>query len=427
MGKHSSLLIILIVLNLAVLTGCKSDSDINSKRAGQLPARKTPQGFKAIDDESGSGRVLTGSFSSNARSATDALTAILGSLGSDYFDSRPTATGAFCNNEETLAQALFKATLNNVPVRGVAAVMLTGSGGYATVVFDKPESFRDSFPRLIRQVDTGSSGIGSGIGRRGPAQLQRHALGDGSGEVGLPSGWQLQPTAGGTVMAVGPERQGVVLGGMNAVSTNPALSGQSAGLLFAAYSNPQQVLVDVMPQISQGTRIEQIIESVDAGDLLGAGGQSAYIHYRASTQYGSYEGLALIIMGPSQAGLDYLWSCFYSFVTAPAAIFKQELPTLLAIWNSWKLNGQYLAGRLMEAAQTMRSTSEIITQAGQARDEVYAKANEAWSEVLRGQATVEDVQTGGRGKADINDAYYIVQSDPTKYRIVPLSDLNVSP
>jgi hypothetical protein len=425
MRRQKFFLLLLIGLYLSIVTGCFTNSGRNSanggrstrnKTASRLPARPAPDGFTAVNDDDGTGRALIGHFSGNARRASAAISGILQSLGGSYFDERPTATGGFCDQQDREAQASFTATLDDIPVRGVAAVVLAGDGGgSATLIFDQPEALPQSFPRLAQQLAASRPQPQP----RAPVQMQRYQFPDGSGAVSLPDGWQLTSAAGGTVIAMGPQKEGIVLGGVQGVTTNPA-SAYPPALLAAPYSNPPRALADLLPQLSQGTRVERIIEAQAEpyGD-----GQSAYIHFTSANQLGRYEGLAYVIMRPAP-GLNDTWIFNYSIVGAPADLFAQELPTLIDIWKSWQLSQSLVQSRIESAAQTMRSTNEILTQASQNRSEAYARANEAWDEVIRGQATIEDTSTGERARGDLNDADAIVNSDPARYRLVPLPELN---
>src|SRR5216684_5881113 len=95
--------------------GFFSSSSPQARNAAPLPERPAPNGFNLFRDPQGSARVLYGSFSGNARSATAATQGMLQNLRG-YFDDAPQMRTFLRDDADQQAQAFFSATLARQPV-----------------------------------------------------------------------------------------------------------------------------------------------------------------------------------------------------------------------------------------------------------------------------------------------------------------------
>ena len=110
-------------------------------------SRPAPDGFTVIPDRQGTGRILVGSFSGNARSATTTAQGILASLRG-YFDNVPVLQTAARTDSDRQVQALFSASIQNVPVVGVIGINLNAGGGTVAVLYDRAGSLHESYARM---------------------------------------------------------------------------------------------------------------------------------------------------------------------------------------------------------------------------------------------------------------------------------------
>jgi hypothetical protein len=166
----------------------------------------------------------------------------------------------------------------------------------------------------------------------------------------------------------------------------------------------------------------EVIEQAPTPSPTGAG-QAAYILFKYSTQGKSQQGLAFV----STSQIDNTqWLFYSSIVSSPAERFNQDLPTLWAIWKSWSVNPAVFRERMDAAMQSMRETSRIISESYANTQRTYDNVNAAWSQVIRGVTTVENVVTRARGDVDTNIVDRVVRDlneQGYNYRVVPLPEL----
>jgi hypothetical protein len=160
------------------------------------------------------------------------------------------------------------------------------------------------------------------------------------------------------------------------------------------------------------------------------GGQSAYVLFDADfTQGGKtvqHRTLAWVYMF---AKLDLTWEIYYSSATSPAASFEKNLPVMLDVWQSWKVDDKVFAERMREALSSMKECSRIVREIDANRQRVMARACDDWSECIRGTRIVHD------------DKYVEYRTESTyvldevvrglnrhegyeRFHVIPLKDLN---
>jgi hypothetical protein len=389
-------------------------------------ARQLPTGFKVAARSGQSGQALTASFD-GGKSAKATFSGLFKHVGA-YFDGAPQLRAAMADRQDREIQGFFQASYQGAPVRGVMVVTVDGQKGYVGVLFDRPELFPQSVSGLSKQMAAslpqGGAGQGGGRGPARPQPLQRQQLTDGSGWIGLPAGWRITGSYKGTVDAAGPSGELVSLGGYTVAFANP-MPGTQANLITGPIRPPAQAFaayLDVTFQraLSRGIARYQVIEQAP---VQSDGGQAAYLNFRVESQGKAQQGLALVSVKPVDASQ---WFLYCSVVSSPAERFAQELPTLWEIWKSWSVNPAVFRERMDAAIRSMRETSKILTDTYWNTQRTYDNVNTAWSQVIRGVTTVENLVTRTRHDVDTNVVDDVVRSlneQGYNYRVVPLPEL----
>lgn len=388
--------------------------------------RQLPMGFTVAARNGASGQALTASFT-GGRSARATFSGIFKLVGS-YFDQPPQLRAAFADAGDRELQGFFHAVYQGVPVRGAMVITVDGTKGYAGLLFDRHDTFAQSFSGLSRQMQAslpkGAPASGGAPARRRIEPLQQRQLTDSSGWISLPANWTITGSYKGVVDAQGPDGQMVSLGGYQVAYTNP-LPGTPPNIPTGPYRAPAQalgLLLDVSFQraLSRGLAQYQVIEQAP---VQSPGGQSAYIMFKVNAQGKAQQGLALVTTKPID---NSQWFLYSSIVSSPVERFAQDLPTLWAIWKSWSVNPAVFRERMDAAIQSMRETSRIISETYANTQRTYDNVNAAWSQVIRGVTTVENIVTRVRTDIDTNIADRVVRDlneQGYNYRVVPLPEL----
>jgi hypothetical protein len=148
-----------------------------------------------------------------------------------------------------------------------------------------------------------------------------------------------------------------------------------------------------------------------------------------------------------------MWTVFLTELVAPVDTFDHDLPMMLAMSNSLKVNQEVMARKSQQrlndgsAAHAQRMADQKARfEAGQAAhksmQDTFDRQNDAWRagqvgqarrhddviETIRGERTIEDTRTGDRAQTDLghvdNTVERLNESDPGRYRQIPLRDEN---
>ncbi|MBV9926828.1 MAG: hypothetical protein JOZ96_17545 [Acidobacteria bacterium] len=399
------------VVSAAVILSCAlpwqpSSGQTNGGRVGGgLPLRRPPQGMLELPT-GGAGRVLT-SRMSGTPSARKMLTALfIGIEG--YFDARPTLTAAFADAADQNLQAAFVARLGGVPVRGVMAIQMRGGAGQATLVFDRWETFPQTFAQLAEAVSRPAQGGGRSPE---PVRLTPTTLPDGSGRIGLPPGWRIVNSYKGTVDLQGPRGEIMGLGATVAVNSK-MMGGMYAHIPKVDFNDPVRAALDYAAFQRQQVRV------IDAKPVqLPVTGRWAFMRFQMVINDIPVDGLGLYGIMP----VDQVQGILYiSYAIAPSQVFRASLPAMWAAWQSWGVSNAVLSERLNGALASMRETGDIIAGSYGERQETYARVNRAWSDVMRDESVWRD-------PSDPN-THYRVRGNPSPAQMgglepVPLRDL----
>ncbi|HEX4055285.1 MAG TPA: hypothetical protein VHX86_13560 [Tepidisphaeraceae bacterium] len=365
-------------------------------------------------------------------------------------DDKPMVQGAFADaQQQRRGGATFTGMFHGHAIRGTIMCGIGDKGAAVTVIYARADAPAADWAKLLAALPL-------------DAQLQEHPIGDGAGTIGIPAGWKITSSSNvGAVAVTGPGRQDVSLGlGLEVVTpdsmaaatqrqlsyggqVNPAMR-----LLVAPYTAPVDALKNLTPQLSEMSQsrggpsivLDQILETETVPAQL-PGGQAQRIYFSSDhSQNGQTvhrRAWAQMECYPVGSGT---WGIYCSEVSSPDASFDRDLPTMVAIAKSWKLNDsvvqqhtqQNIAAQNQRFAafeQSMREKQDAFDsylKSVQHNELIQERSNANFDEVIRGYRTVYDTETGQRTSADLGNVNEIVNSlneyDPGRYVQIPLRD-----
>jgi hypothetical protein len=120
------------------------------------------------------------------------------------------------------------------------------------------------------------------------------------------------------------------------------------------------------------------------------------------------------------------WHLYVSMATAPAARFGQELPTLQAMWHSWKLSPQVVKDRQESINRSEHEIADMKRSSVALKTRAAAIGALGADQYLRDVETIQNVTTGWKGDCDSHYSQAVVDGlnkAGGNYRIVPPSEL----
>lgn len=386
----------------------------NGGSARALTSKALPQGFQSYKDPQGTGRLIFVKSASGPASATTAMREFLASV-SGLFDAPVQIMAAAGDPQDTIVQALLSARIAGQPIEAVAAVATTKGSSIAGLIYDRSGALRASYPRLSSYF---SKQIGEPASTKETSTApdvstwRRRTGGDGSTSVLMPADWQLATVASGTAILNGPNKEQVVLGLETFVMPN------SRG--YAPYMAPEQALAWFLRNNSlQLVRVLQHDPVSQNG-----GGQEELMMVEIAQQDGSrYKAVCRVITNPM--GMN-IWQFHLSSIAAPEDLFEVSKPTMIAIWNNWKLNPEYVQKSLEHAEETAAQTRAMIMEGAQRSMHAFDNVNEAIDEALRGVSTMENTDTGKRAETQIGTERAVLDAcrrNGVNCREVPINEL----
>lgn len=358
-----------------------------------------PQRSQVFQDPQSGGVAAYGMLNGPAHSAQSVLLSVLEAQESQtnrrfrFFDGIPRLQAVVADRSDHNVQALFSATRQGTPIMGVVSISLD-NGGSVSLLFDRPNSFSNSFLRL-RQAMAQSA-------PRGHAEVPLHSvrLADGS-SISLPQGWNVTNVNKGSVDLSGPRGEEMSLGAAASVYNHVRrLPYMPANYVFQApCCDPVRAYAALFPQIAgalaqRSIRPPQVLDGIlEYQATAWPRGQAAYI--LSASRMAGRPRLNYLLVAAMPSYMDP-WTVYMSGVSAPTDVFREELPTMLRIWGSYSVNPAIFTERLQHAAQTMKSTAEMMRATAAETSRAMQSCHEGWDQVIRGVQTIEDPRTGER-------------------------------
>lgn len=220
------------------------------------------------------------------------------------------------------------------------------------------------------------------------AKLTTKEFPDGTGTIALPSGWRIVESYRGIVQCISPARQQVTMG-MGFVISRPDHPNhqfaREVGIPTSAPFARDGDLAGALRGVLEKSNNKLIsLRSRPAPSGL-PGVPAAFFLYELESEGKRYMALGYFsaIMDSDQT-LGY-WQLYCSVVMAPKESFMKDLPTLMAIWNSWRPNGQKPKpgsdGAMIDAVIASDLKRRQITLAEQ--QAAFDRMNEKFKQVIQ--------------------------------------------
>lgn len=416
--------------------------ELPTNQPGANPAGKAPEGalegYTVLATQE-SGRTLF-ILKTNVHSAKEAVLGTLHDLAR-LFDQKPAVAGGFGDANDRQCRGAFTAKLAGQPVKGTVTAGVGENGTAVSVVYCRANASPGELTNLMKPLSSS-------------AEWVVHPLPGGSGTVKMPPGWTItQSSALGSVAASGPAGQLIGLGiGAEVLTPNSFLAPQaraSGSLLVAPYSDPVTALKTLVPQLSLMSQrkggpaivLQNIISNSPAPPQI-PNGQASWIYsaYLKGNGQNAIRVRELALLECYPVG-PMGWGIYTSYASAPDTNFDEQLPVMLEIAKTWKLNDQAVTdnSRQMINAQnrnfaafqqSMREKNAAFDRYMQSvrnSETVREKSNADFDEIIRGYRTVEDTSTGDRTDVDLGYSKEIVDKLNEKegyqrYKEIPLRD-----
>lgn len=412
----------LLFVTVAALISCnagnqsiaqtQSSSAANGRTSSSLPTRALPAGFQSYKDPQGNGRLIYIKSGEGPASARTAMRQFLASLNG-VFDGPLHITAATGDPQDTVVQAILSSQMAGQPVEAVAAVATSKGSSIAGLMYDRSGSLRTSYPRLSSYF---SKQIGQPVQTKSTAPdlstWSRRTGGDRSTSVLMPADWELATVASGTAILNGPNKEQVVLGLENFVMPN------SSG--YAPYMAPEQALAWFLRK--SGLQLVRILQH-DPASRNGAGQEELMMVEIAQQDGARYKAVCRVITNPM--GMN-IWQFHLSSIAAPIDRFEASQPTMVDIWNNWKLDPQYVQQHLKHAEETAAQTRAMIMEGAQRSMHAFDNVNEAIDQAIRGVSTMENTGTGKRAETQIGTERQVIDAcrrNGMSCREVPIGEL----
>jgi len=249
-------------------------------------------------------------------------------------------------------------------------------------------------------------------------QLRTTALADGS-TVGLPAYWWVSAQNPGSLDIRGPRGEGLSLGAAAPVYTS-APNMPMFHPLVAPCCDPVRATIALAPQIAAGARAMKQPAStlrrvIDSQPVPVPAGQAAYLLTESEQSGQTMLGYAYVLCVPTGIG-QFMY--YISGVAAPEPIFREELPLLISIWNSWSVNPEVEHQRLQHAIESNKETWDIYQSTQAQSQDAHHRAACATDDLVRGQIEIENPRTGEHKKVRNDSAEWWINQG---WQYVPAS------
>ncbi|MDD8027696.1 MAG: hypothetical protein PHI34_14435, partial [Acidobacteriota bacterium] len=375
---------------------------------GAAKSAAVPSGYRLIKDSGLKGGVLISDRSPDTAPGP-ALQAAFDEV-SDFFGGRPQAGEGFADDKGDQNYLFFESSTGDSTRQGIAFAVRMSNKTRLGFAFAPPEQFRTAWPGLLKKAFPDETG---GETKRAELPAMQWAeYPDRSGKIKLPSDWQILESQQGSVLAKGP--QGTAALGWNVqVFTDTWIRQFYPATICAPYTDPVTAYVNVMPQYLTAAYFQnqtppeykiRIVESAPVQAI--SGGQSAIIHAVWDMTVNGQpqptgEEIALVIIAPTASDK---WLYYYSLVSCPSAGFRENLPTLMAIWQSNTVSNRVFERRIADAMKNLREANQIVQDVLTNRQEAMDRSFADWDEYVRGTRPIKDETTGEVRDAPLYEA-----------------------
>jgi hypothetical protein len=386
-----------------------------------------------------------------------------------YFGSRPSILGAYENaRDHKSGTATFAVTSNGKPLKGLVSCKIGDKGATVAVVYCTADAPPAEWAKLTTATAPPVDTAAAATPQPALAPWTEYTFPDGTGSIGLAEGWTTQAqSCMSCVQIKGPADQTVTIGLCFPVQTpdsplvqmhnqlvaNARQMGmqppQEMKMLVAPYTGPVDAMNNLLPQLSKfseasgsfALEMDGLTELPQKVDPSLPSGKAALLTYGVThIQNGTrthFLGGARVETTPVGNGA---WMFYMTEIAAPDKSFKGDTPLMLAMINSLKPNNQVIAEKtrqnldasnrrfaeMQQAHKEQMAGYDAQNKAWEQRELVQSRSNADFDEIIRGDRTVLDTQTGDRTSVDLGNVDRIVdhlnETDPGRYKQIPLRD-----
>jgi hypothetical protein len=465
MKQHNTVrLAFALVLTLGVGAGAHSVSAQTPAKSG-APSESAAAGFAlaaGVDaktlgyDQLGSNKSGRAIYAlKKETSARAALQAALGDVGK-ILGATPIAGGGFVDKtSDHGAGANFNAVVRGNRLKGSVLVGVGSNGAAVSILYAVANAPAEDWSALLAELPAS-------------IKLTDTPFGNGAGTIGLLDHWTISGSDNtGTVVVSGPDDQRVivnmtilVLGPNSQGATQQAQLAQMAARMgkpapppkpVSAYLSPDKAMAALTRFAGQnaaarGQPAEEFktLLSYSPAPATEADAESGLVVYKTTLKKQSTpidkRFMMMTVSRHLPATLQGGWGLSYSGLSGPDKTFDRDLPTMIAIWNSYKpnmkqiqANGQQNMLAIQKQFRTFMSnlkatedaTNRFVDQLN-ASQMAAERGSADMDEVIRGYRKVYDTQSGEEADVNLADSSSIVNAlnerDPGRYVAIPLRD-----
>jgi hypothetical protein len=329
--------------------------------------------------------------------------------------------------------------LDGRAMEGLAIVYApqTGTAGGAVLLDDAdrfPTTVNPMFTRLKQELGAPASpsgaqasGGGPGIAANpgaaaqvGPPQpLQTTVFPDGTGEIRLPAGWQVEKAQMGDVSASGPHGEKLRFGWTIPVMGNGRGPAPGNFVAIPWGTDPANAFKAVLTQLAQKSRHQPPeIDIANAQEIPLQGGKNEFLYgdLDAHDGQGKQYLVAQMISAPPQ--MMGAWQITLFLVYGPPQVMGQEAATISAIFPNYSRNSKQVAVIAnQQIQQGIAQTNQFVNTVGQYMDS-SDRLTAGMSNLLRDQTVVVDTQTGGHATTSDDLAGALINANPGRFQPV---------
>ena len=329
--------------------------------------------------------------------------------------------------------------LDGKAMEGLAIVYApkTGTAGGALLLDDAdrfPTTVNPMFARLKQelgapassagaQASAGGSGTAGNPGASAPAgppePLQTTVFPDGTGEIRLPAGWQVQKAQMGDVSAAGPHGEKLRFGWT--IPVKGTGRGPAPGNFVAIPwgTDPASAFKAVMTQLAQKSRHQgPDIDIANVREIPLQGGKNEFLYGDMDMHDGQGKQylVAQMISAPPQ--VMGAWQITLFVIYGPPQVMGQEAATISAIFPNYSRNSRQVAAIAnQQIQQGIAQTNQFVHTVQQYTDS-SDRLTAGMSNMLRDQTVVVDTQTGGHATTSDGLAGALINANPGRFQPV---------
>lgn len=329
--------------------------------------------------------------------------------------------------------------LDGKAMEGLAIVYApkTGTAGGAVLLDDAdrfPTTVNPMFTRLKQELGapasssgaqasaggSGTAGNSGGPAPAGPPQpLQTTVFPDGTGEIRLPAGWQVQKAQMGDVSASGPHGEKLRFGWTIPVMGNSRGAAPGNFVAIRWGTDPASAFKAVMTQLAQKSRKQAPdVDIANVQEIPLQGGKNEFLYGDMDMHDGQGKQylVAQMISAPPQ--VMGAWQITLFVVYGPQQMMGQEAATISAIFPNYSRNSRQVAAIAnQQIQQGIAQTNQFVNTVRQYTDS-SDRLTAGMSNMLRDQTVVVDTQTGGHATTSDDLAGALINANPSRFQSV---------